>query len=224
MLKISNLRIPEELAQTLASGITLLNKIKDRIDQKYTGDVAVMIAGGICRDAYAYHLGRGELPVGYAPGSGDIDIVVVGLGGAIYEAYELVQDLFEIHGDTACASFNPRMDYVVQGSYCGVEVDILFYNQGYPTLQAALDSFNTTANGFYILPAIAGQDSYIQNHKFDPLDPFDYNWQTASKEGGDEETIRESARERHRKSEARYEAMAHAAKVQTGNPYAMIRG
>ena len=34
MLKISNLRIPEELAQTLASGITLLGSLIDRIYQK----------------------------------------------------------------------------------------------------------------------------------------------------------------------------------------------
>ena len=224
MLKISNLRIPEELAQTLASGTTLLSKIKDRIDQKYTGDVAVMIAGGICRDAYAYHLGEGELPVGYAPGSGDIDIVVVGLGGAMQEAYELVQDLFEVHGDTDCTSFNPRMDYVVQGSYEGIEVDVLFYNDQYPTLLSALDSFNTTVNGFYVLPVVTGQDSYIRNHKFDPLESFDYNWQTASKEGEPEAELREADYERHSKSKARYEAMAHAAIMATGNPYAMIRG
>ena len=224
MLKISNLRIPKELAQTLASGTALLSKIKDRIDQEYTGDVAVMIAGGICRDAYAYHLGNGELPVGYAPGSGDIDIVVVGLGGAIQEAYELVQDLFEIHGDTACASFNSRMDYVAQGSYEGIEVDVLFYNGQYPTLLSALDSFNTTANGFYIMPAMPHQEPHIQNHNFDPLVAFDYNWQTASKDGGSEEEMKESERLRHLKSKARYEAMAHAAKAKTENPYAMIRG
>ena len=224
MLKISNLRIPEELAQTLASGTTLLSKIKDRIDQKYTGDVAVMIAGGICRDAYAYHLGRGELPVGYAPGSGDIDIVVVGLGGAMQEAYELVQDLFEVHGDADCTSFNPRMDYVVQGSYEGTEVDVLFYNDQYPTLLDALDSFNTTVNGFYVLPVVTGQDSYIRNHKFDPLESFNYNWQTVSKEGEPEAELREADYERHSKSKARYEAMAHAAIMATGNPYAMIRG
>ena len=224
MLKISNLRIPEELAQTLASSTALLSKIKDRIDQKYTGDVAVMIAGGICRDAYAYHLGRGELPVGYAPGSGDIDIVIVGLGGAMQEAYELVQDLFEVHGDTCCASFNPRMDYVVQGSYEGIEVDVLFYNDQYPTLLSALGSFNTTANGFYIMPTMPHQEPHIQNHNFDPLVAFDYNWQTVSKDGGNEEEMKESERLRHLKSKARYEAMAHAAKVQTGNPYAMIRG
>ena len=224
MLKISNLRIPEELAQTLASGTTLLSKIKDRIDQKYTGDVAVMIAGGICRDAYAHHLGRGELPVGYAPGSGDIDIVVVGLGGAMQEAYELVQDLFEVHGDTDCTSFNPRMDYVVQGSYEGIEVDVLFYNDQHPTLLSALDSFNTTVNGFHVLPVVTGQDSYIRNHKFDPLESFDYNWQTVSKEGGPEAELREADYERHSKSKARYEAMAHAAIMATGNPYAMIRG
>ena len=224
MLKISNLRIPEELAQTLASGTTLLSKIKDRIDQKYTGDVAVMIAGGICRDAYAYHLGNGELPVGYAPGSGDIDIVIVGLGGAMQEAYELVQDLFEVHGDTCCASFNPRMDYVVQGSYEGIEVDVLFYNDQYPTLLSALDSFNTTANGFYITPTMPHQEPHIQNHNFDPLVAFDYNWQTVSKDGGDEELMRDKERERHVKSKARYEAMAHAAKAKTENPYAMIRG
>ena len=221
MLKISNLRIPEELAQTLASGITLLSKIKDHIDQKYTGDVAVMIAGGICRDAYAYHLGRGELPVGYTPGSGDVDIVVVGLGGAMQEAYELVRDLFEVHGDTDCTSFNPRMDYVVQGSYEGIEVDVLFYNDQHPTLLSTLESFNTTANGFYLMPAPA---LCIQNHNFDPLVAFDYNWQTVSKDGGNEEEMKESERLRHLKSKARYEAMAHAAKVQTGNPYAMIRG
>ena len=224
MLKISNLRIPEELAQTLASGTTLLSKIKDRIDQKYTGDVAVMIAGGICRDAYAYHLGRGELPVGYAPGSGDIDIVVVGLGGTMQEAYELVRDLFEVHGDTDCTSFNPRMDHVVQGSYEGIEVDVLFYNDQYPTLLDALDSFNTTVNGFYVLPVVTGQDSYIRNHKFDPLESFDYNWQTVSKEGEPEAELREADYERHSKSKARYEAMAHAAIMATGNPYAMIRG
>ena len=224
MLKISNLRIPEELAQALASGTTLLSKIKDRIDQKYTGDVAVMIAGGICRDAYAYHLGNGELPEGYAPGSGDIDIVVVGLGGAIYEAHELVRDLFEVYGDTDCTSFNPRMDYVVQGSYEGIEVDVLFYNDQYPTLLNALNSFNTTANGFYITPAMPHQEPHIQNHNFDPLVAFDYNWQTVSKDGGNEEEMKKSDRLRHLKSKARYEAMAHAAKVQTGNPYAMIRG
>ena len=221
MLKISNLRIPEELAQTLASGTTLLSKIKDRIDQKYTGDVAVMIAGGICRDAYAYHLGRGELPKGYAPGSGDIDIVVVGLGGAMQEAYELVQDLFEVYKDTDCTSFNPRMDYVVQGLYEDIEVDVLFYNDQHPTLLSALESFNTTANGFYLMPAPA---LCIQNHNFDPLVAFDYNWQTVSKDGGCEEEMKESERLRHLKSKARYEAMAHAAKAQTGNPYAMIRG
>ena len=222
MLKISNLRIPDELAQTLADGCVLLRRIQARIHEKYQGDVAVMIAGGICRDAYAYHLGEGKLPEGYVPGSGDIDIVVVGLGGAMQEAYELVEDLFEVHDDTACAYyFNPRMDYVVQGSYCGVEVDILFYNQDHPTLLDALNSFNTTVNGFYILPAVTGQDSYIQNHKFDPLEPFDYNWKTVSKEGGPEV---EADHERHSKSKARYEAMAHAAMMATGNPYAMIRG
>ena len=224
MLKISNLRIPEELAQALASGTTLLSKIKDRIDQKHTGDVAVMIAGGICRDAYAYHLGNGELPEGYAPGSGDIDIVVVGLGGAIQEAYDLVQDLFEVRWDTNCTSFNPRMDYVVQGSYEGIEVDVLFYNGQHPTLLDALNSFNTTANGFYITPALPHQEPHIQNHNFDPLVTFDYNWQTVSKDGGNEEEMKESERLRHLKSKARYEAMAHAAKAQTGNPYAMIRG
>ena len=224
MLKISNLRIPEELARALASGTALLGEIKDRIDQKYTGDVAVMIAGGICRDAYAYHLGNGELPEGYAPGSGDIDIVVVGLGGAIQEAYDLVQDLFEVRWDTNCTSFNPRMDYVVQGSYEGIEVDVLFYNGQHPTLLDALNSFNTTANGFYITPAMPHQEPHIQNHNFDPLVTFDYNWQTVSKDGGNEEEMKESERLRHLKSKARYEAMAHAAKVQTGNPYAMIRG
>ena len=224
MLKISNLRIPEELAQTLASGTTLLSKIKDRIDQKYTGDVAVMITGGICRDAYAYHLGRGELPVGYAPGSGDIDIVVVGLGGAMQEAYELVQDLFEVHGDTDCTSFNPRMDYVVQGLYEGIEVDVLFYNDQYPTLLDALDSFNTTANGFYIMPAMPHREPHIRNYNFDPLVAFDYNWQTVSKEGELEAELREADYERHSKSKARYEAMALAAIMATGNPYAMIRG
>ena len=224
MLKISNLRIPDELAQTLADGCVLLRKIQARIHEKYQGDVAVMIAGGICRDAYAYHLGEGKLPEGYAPGSGDIDIVVVGLGGAMQEAYELVEGLFEVHGDTCCASFNPRMDYVVQGSYCGTEVDILFYNDQYPTLLDALDSFNTTVNGFYVLPAVTGQDSYIQNHKFDPLESFDYNWQTVSKDGEPEAELREADYERHSKSKARYEAMAHAAIMATGNPYATIRG
>ena len=224
MLKISNLRIPEELARALASGTALLGEIKDRIDQKYTGDVAVMIAGGICRDAYAYHLGNGELPEGYAPGSGDIDIVVVGLGGAIQEAYDLVQDLFEVRWDTNCTSFNPRMDYVVQGSYEGIEVDVLFYNGQHPTLLDALNSFNTTANGFYITPAMPHQEPHIQNHNFDPRVTFDYNWQTVSKDGGNEEEMKESERLRHLKSKARYEAMAHAAKAQTGNPYAMIRG
>ena len=140
------------------------------------------------------------------------------------EAYELVQDLFEVHGDTDCTSFNPRMDYVVQGSYEGIEVDVLFYNDQYPTLLSALDSFNTTANGFYITPAMPHQEPHIQNHNFDPLVAFDYNWQTVSKDGGNEEEMKKSDRLRHLKSEARYEAMAHAAKVQTGNPYAMIRG
>lgn len=223
MLPIDHPTIPESLQQVLAKGRKLLNAIQDRIhaNPDIGGHVAIMIAGGICRDAYAYHLGRGELPKGYAPGSGDIDIVVVGLGGAMQEAYELVQDLFEVYEDTDCTSFNPRMDYVVQGLYEDIEVDVLFYNDQHPTLLSALESFNTTANGFYLMPAPA---LCIQNHNFDPLVAFDYNWQTVSKDGGDEEEMKESERLRHLKSKARYEAMAHAAKAQTENPYAMIRG
>lgn len=171
-------------ANKIMLGLEFRRRLTEFLSAVHGVAIESAIAGGIARDMFAESIG---VNMAEWPSSGDVDICVAGQDW--YAAFGVAPSDGDALGDVltkfcdACdmvgldiesrsnTSLNSRCFLIVQGRCKDVDIDVLFYNPKFDTMDKVYASFNTGSNKFGISHVIQ-DEIVVSNFGFSKHEPF----------------------------------------------------